>query len=101
MFPGPLWRAFDKGVLDKAYLPQVMRPAVRFVTRSPVAPPNVMPSPLPQIEALIEEHQLLQRIYRQRSGEGETAAIGELGRAIGPRDVFSDIPWLPATALVR
>jgi hypothetical protein len=27
-----------------------------LVTRSPVAPNNPMPSPLPQIEALIEEH---------------------------------------------
>src|SRR5207249_1573477 len=42
MFPGTLWRAFQEGVLDKEYLPQIMRPAVRFVTRAPVAPPNVM-----------------------------------------------------------
>ena len=56
-----------------------MRPAVRFVTRSPVAPNNPMPSPLPQIEGLIEEHQLLKRIYHQRSGEDETAVISELG----------------------
>ena len=60
----------------------LMRPVVRYVTRSPVAPNNPMPSPLPQIEALIEEHQLLKRIYHQRSGEDETAAIGELGEAI-------------------
>jgi hypothetical protein len=76
MFPGTMWRAFDKGVLDKADLPVLMRPVVRFVTRSPVAPPNPIASPLPQIEALIEEHRLLQRIYRQRSGEDETATIG-------------------------
>ena len=82
MFPGTMWRAFENGVLDKADLPVLMRPVVRFVTRSPVAPPNPIASPLPQIEALIEEHQLLQRIYRQRSGEDETAAIGELGEAI-------------------
>ena len=100
MFPGTLWRAFDKGALDKAYLPQVMRPAVRFVTRSPVNPPNPMGSPLPQIEALIEEHQLLQRIYRQRSSEDEAATIGELGEAIGRVDVFTDIPVLMAKALV-
>ena len=43
-------------------LPVVMRPVVRFVTRSPVAPNNPMPSQLPQIEALIEERQLLKRI---------------------------------------
>src|ERR1700680_4273945 len=73
MFPGTMWRAFETGVLDKEFFKTVMRPVVRFVTRSPVAPNNPMPSPLPQIEALIEEHQLLQRIYRQRSGEDETA----------------------------
>ncbi len=99
MFPGTLWRAFETGVLDKEYLPVVMRPVVRFVTRNPVAPNNPMPSPLPAIEALIEEHQLLGRILRQRSGEDETKAIGELGEAIGRVDVFADIPALMAQAL--
>jgi len=99
MFPGTVWRAFETGVLDKAYLPVLMRPVVRFVTRSPVAPNNPMPSPIPAIEALIEEHQLLNRILRQRSGEDETAKIGELGEAIGAVDVFADIPKLMAKAL--
>ena len=99
MFPGTMWRAFETGVLDKEFFPVVMRPVVRFVTRSPVAPNNPMPSPLPQIEALIEEHQLLKRIYRQRSGEDETAVIGELGEAISAVDVFSEIPVLIAKAL--
>ena len=99
MFPGTVWRSFDKGVLDKDLLPILMRPVVRFVTRSPVAPNNPMPSPIPAIEALIEEHQLLNRILRQRSGEDETAAIGELGEAIGAVDVFADIPVLMAKAL--
>jgi hypothetical protein len=100
MFPSTLLRAFETGVLDKEYLPQIMRPAVRYVTRNPVAPPNPMPSPLPAIDALIEEHQLLQRVMRQRSGEDETAVIGELGEAIGRVDVFADIPVLIAKALV-
>ncbi len=99
MFPGTMWRAFETGVLDKADLPVLMRPVVRFVTRNPVAPNNPMPSPLPAIEALIEEHQLLKRIYRQRSGEDETTAIGELGEAIAAVDVFADIPVLMANAL--
>src|SRR5271168_325337 len=99
MFPGTVWRAFEEGVLDKEFFPIVMRPVVRFVTRSPVAPNNPMPSPLPQIEALIEEHQLLKRIYRQRSGEDEAATIGELGEAISAVDVFSQIPVLMANAL--
>src|SRR5438105_9948076 len=62
MFPGTLWRAFDEGVLEQRLLKVMMRPAVRFVTRAPVAPPNVIPSPFPGIEALIEEHQLMSRI---------------------------------------
>jgi hypothetical protein len=99
MFPGTVWRAFETGVLDEALFPVVMRPVVRFVTRSPVAPNNPMPSPLPQIEALIEEHQLLKRILRQRSGEDETEAIGALGEAIAAVDVFADIPVLMAKAL--
>jgi hypothetical protein len=99
MFPGTVWRALQTGVLDKELLPVLMRPVVRFVTRSPVAPNNPMPSPLPQIEALIEEHQLLKRILRQRSGEDETAAIGELGEAIAAVDVFAEIPVLMAKAL--
>jgi hypothetical protein len=101
MFPGTVWRAFETGVLDKSLLPVVMRQVVRFVTRSPVAPNNPMPSPLPQIEALIEEHQLMKRILRQRSGEDETAAIGALGEAISAVDIFADIPVLMAKALAQ
>ena len=82
-----------------ALMPLLMRPVVRFVTRNPVAPPNPIPSPLPAIEALIEEHQLLNRILRQRSGEDEVPAIGELGEAIGRIQVFADIPVLMAKAL--
>jgi hypothetical protein len=100
MFPGALWRSFETGVLDKSLMPVLMRPAVRFVTRSPVLPSNPMPSPLPEIEAIIEEHQLLSRIYKQRSGEDETAAIGALGEAIRRVDVFAEIPRLMAKALV-
>src|SRR5262249_30605121 len=96
MFPGTVWRAFEEGVLDKAILPKMMRPVVRFVTRAPIPPNNPMPSPLPAIEALIEEHQLLKRILRQRSGEDETQAIGALGEAIAAVDVFADIPVLMA-----
>jgi hypothetical protein len=99
MFPGAMWRAFETGVLDKAYLPLLMRPVVRYVTRSPVLPNNPVASPLPEIGALIEEHQLLGRVLRQRSGDDETAAIGRLGEAIGRVDVYADIPRLMAKAL--
>jgi hypothetical protein len=101
MFPGTVWRAFETGVLDKSLLPVVMRQVVRFVTRAPVAPNNPMPSPMPQIEALIEEHQLMKRILRQRSGEDETAAIGALGEAVSAVDAFADIPVLMAKALAQ
>ena len=79
MFPGAMWRAFETGVLDKAYLPLLMRPVVRYVTRSPVLPLNPVPNPMPQIEALIEEHGLLTRIHRQRTGKDETKVVGQLG----------------------
>src|SRR5438105_539714 len=89
MFPGAMWRAFETGILDKKYLPLLMRPVVRYVTRSPVLPLNPVPNPMPAIEALIEEHGLLTRILRHRSGEDGTAAIAELGEAIGRVDVYS------------
>src|SRR3954467_15826826 len=76
-----------------------MRPVVRYVTRSPVLPMNPLPNPMPAIEALIEEHGLLTRILRQRSGDDETAAIGELGEAIAKVDVYAEIPPLMAKAL--
>jgi hypothetical protein len=43
----------------------------------------------------------LKRILRQRSGEDETAAIGELGEALGAVNVFADIPVMIATALAE
>src|SRR4051795_1400894 len=99
MFPGAMWRAFETGVLDKAYLPLLMRPVVRYVTRSPVLPLNPVPNPMPEIEALIEKHGLLTRILRQRSGDDETAAVGALGEAVGKVDVYAEMPPLMAQAL--
>ncbi|HZT90205.1 MAG TPA: hypothetical protein VFA12_19720 [Stellaceae bacterium] len=99
MFPGTVWRAFESGVIDKEYLPVLMRPVARYVTRSPVLPLNPVASPMPEIEGLIEEHGLLTRILRQRTGDDETAAIGALGEAIGAVSVYSDIPKLMAKAL--
>jgi hypothetical protein len=101
IFPGQMWRSFETGVLDKAYLPLLMRPVVRYVTRLPVLPMNPLPSPIPAIEALIEEKGLLSRIYRQKSGDDETAAVGALGEAIGRVDVYAEIPPLIADALVE
>jgi hypothetical protein len=100
MFPSTLLRAFQTGVIDEQYLSQLMRPAVRYVTRNPVAPPNPMPNPMDGIEKLIEEKGLMKRVLRQRSGDDEVETIGALGEAIGRLDVFADIPPMMADALV-
>jgi hypothetical protein len=91
IFPAFTWRALES--IGHEYLPILMRPAVRHVTRFPIAPG------VPEIEALIEEHELLSRVTRQQSGEDETAVIGRVGEAIGRCDVYADIPVLLATAL--
>ena len=54
---------------------------------------------LPEIDALIEEHELMSRVTRQQTGDDETAAIGGLGEAIGRVDEFTEIPALMAKAL--
>jgi len=91
IFPAFTWRALES--IGYEYLPILMRPAVRYVTRYPIAPG------VPEMEALIEEHQLLTRVTRQQSGADETAVIGRVGEAIGRCDVYADIPVLLATAL--
>jgi hypothetical protein len=92
-FPAFTWRALENEAVDPAYFSVLMRPAVRYVSRYPVPPA------IPEIEMLIEEHELMTRVTRQQSGEDETAAIGELGEALGRVDVFADIPVLMAKAL--
>src|SRR5438067_12424230 len=96
MFPGAMWRAFETGILDKTYLPLLMRPLVRYVTRSPVLPLNPVPNPMPESEGLIEQHGLLTRILRQRSGEGAPGAIGAHRDASGQVDVRAGVPALDA-----
>jgi len=91
IFPAFTWRALES--IGHEYLPILMRPAVRYVTRYPIAPG------VPEIEALIEEHQLLTRVTRQQSGADETAVIGRVGEEIGRCDVYADIPVLLAKAL--
>jgi hypothetical protein len=91
IFPAFTWRAVEW--LGQAYLPILMRPAVRYVTRYPTAPG------IPEIEAIIDEHQLLTRPLRQQTGDDETAVIGALGEAISQCNAFEKIPRLLATAL--
>src|SRR5713101_9978060 len=91
IFPSFTFRAVEW--LGRDYLPVLMRPAVRYVARFPLSPG------VPEIEALLDEYQLLTRPLRQRTGDDETTAIGCLGEAIGQCDVFADIPVMLATAL--
>lgn len=91
IFPAFTWRALE--TIGHDYLSVLMRPTVRYVTRFPIAPG------VPEMEALIEEHQLLTRVTRQQSGADETAVIGRVGEAIGRCDVYAEIPVLLAKAL--
>jgi hypothetical protein len=93
MYPATAWRALETFV-DKQYLKVLMRPVVRYVTRFPTT------RSYPEIDRLIEEHNLLGRILRQRTGDDETAAIGRLGEAIRDCDDFNEIPRMMAQALV-
>jgi hypothetical protein len=91
IFPGFTWRALE--TIGQEYLPILMRPAVRYAARFPSQ------RAVPEIDALIEEHQLLKRVLRQRSGEDETEVIGRIGETIGRCDVYTEIPVLLAKAL--
>ena len=71
IFPAYTWRAFE--FIGQEYLPTLMRPAVRYVARFPSQ------RSIPDVDALIEEHRLLDRVVRQHTGEDETAVIGEIG----------------------
>jgi hypothetical protein len=93
MYPATAWRALETFV-DKQYLKVLMRPVVRYVTRFPTT------RSYPEIDRLIEEHDLLGRILRQRTGDDETAAVGRLGEAIRDCDDFNEIPKMMAQALV-
>jgi hypothetical protein len=92
-FPAFTWRALENEAVEPEYFSLLMRPTVRYVARFPTAPAIM------EIEALIEEHELMTRVTRQQSGDDETAAVGALGEAIGRVDVFADIPVLMAKAL--
>ena len=92
IFPAFTWRALE--LYGHAHLKVLMRPVVRYVARFPSQ------KSIPDIDALIEEHQLMSRVLRQRTGEDETAAIGALGEAIGRCNSYNEIPRLQAQALV-
>ncbi len=91
LFPGYLWRALE--TLGTEHFKVLFRPAVRYVARFPAQ------RLVPEVDALIEEHGLLTRILRQRSGDDETAKIGELGQAIRSCKTYPEIPRMIAQAL--
>ena len=91
LFPGYLWRALE--TLGTEHLKVLFRPAVRYVARFPTQ------RAVPEADTLIEEHGLLTRILRQRTGDDETATIGELGEAIRGCKQYVDIPKMIAQAL--
>jgi hypothetical protein len=91
IFPAFTFRAME--TIGWNYLPVLMRPAVRYVTRFPRSPA------IPETDALISDYELMTRVTRQTSGEDETAAIGALGEAIGRCDEYNDISVLMAKAL--
>jgi len=91
IFPSYTWRAIEW--LGQEYLPILMRPAVRYVSRYPISPGT------PEIDAVIDEYQLMTRPLRQRSGGDETTAIGRVGGDIRQCTDFTTIPGILAKAL--
>lgn len=95
VFPGYLWRSFESGVLDKQYLKLLMRPTVRYAARFPIAPAQ------PELDSLIKDMKLLEKVTRQETGDDETVAVGRLGKNIGQVEEFAEIPVMIASALAR
>jgi hypothetical protein len=93
LFPGYLWRGLE--ALGKEHMKVLMRPAVRYVARFPTQ------KTIPDVDRLIEEHGLLSRVLRQRTGEDETTKIGEIGEAISRVNVYTEIPVMLAKALAE
>lgn len=91
IFPVFTWRAIEW--MGWEYLPILMRPAVRYVTRFPTPPA------ITDIEQLLDDYRLLERPLRQASGADETEMIGQLGEAIGACHEFKEIPERLARAL--
>ena len=91
IYPAFTWRALE--TIGAEYRPFLMRPAVRYVARFPKAPQTA------EVEDLLGEYDLLNRVTRQHSGDDETAVIGAMGEAIGRCDVYSDVPVMLAKAL--
>ncbi|HEX5321570.1 MAG TPA: hypothetical protein VFW46_20600, partial [Stellaceae bacterium] len=95
IFPSFVWRAFDAGIIDDEYFTLLMRPAVRYVSRFPVAPA------IGEIDLLIKNYDLLNKVTRQETGDDETVAIGRLGKSIQNVEEYAAIPGMIAAALAK
>ena len=92
MYPGVTWRAMEE-VIGTEYLTILMRQPVRYTARFPA------PRAMPDIENLIEKHELLDRIIPQRTTDAEAGLVESLGEAIMRVEEYNDIPPLLAQAL--
>src|SRR5947209_7475912 len=71
--------------LGREYTPFLMRPAVRYVSRFPMAPE------LRDIEPLLDEYELLKRPLGFYTSPEETPEIGVLGEAITRCNTYAEI----------
>jgi hypothetical protein len=92
IFPSNTWRALE--IYGDEHLKTLMRPAVRYVARFPTH--RVVPA----VDAIIDELDLMNIELREKTGDDETAKIGEIGEAIGRVEKYTDIPRLLGQALV-
>src|SRR6185437_12943120 len=95
IFPAFVYRAFESGIIDDEYFTLLMRPAVRYVARFPMAPP------VAEMDLLIKNYDLLNKVTRQESGDDETIAIGRLGKSIQNVEEYTVIPGMIAAALAK
>ncbi|HEY0184224.1 MAG TPA: hypothetical protein VGC09_15550 [Rhodopila sp.] len=92
IFPAYTWRALQ--IYGDEHLKVLMRPAVRYVARFPTH------RSVPDVDALIEKHNLMNIELREQTGDDETAEIGRIGEAIGRVEKYNEIPRLLCQALV-
>ena len=95
------------------WAPVVLRPVVRYLSTNmrAVADPESGFNPeyiesnlaaykeFGRLEALIDEHELLEGVSRLESGGDETEAVGALGERIGAGPRFAEIPEIVAEAI--
>ncbi len=91
LFPVFTWRALEH--FGWEYARYLGRAPVRYATRP------TMPASLDEVDALISEHELLERDLRSATGDDETAAVTALADAIGRVADFAMIPPMLARAL--